>query len=175
METARPKRKPTRLPGFDYGTKGAYFITICTVEMRCTLSSIEPFPPSGVDLPSPQPCLTQQGAIAEKWIKALPLSRRGLFVDLYVIMPNHIHLLLSLAEDVALTEEQSRQTITAAVGWLKYQITHEINKSSKTKGAPFFQRSFYDHIIRNRKDYEEIYKYIEENPKKWQLDKLYTK
>ena len=57
---------------------------------------------------------------------------------------------------------------------MKYHATKEINKLRGTTGEKVFQRSFYDHIIRNRKDYEESYKYIHENPMRWRFDKLYT-
>jgi hypothetical protein len=59
------------------------------------------------------------------------------------------------------------------MGWLKYQITREINGLRGVVGEKIFQRSFYDHVVRNRNDYNEIYKYISENPLRWQLDKLY--
>ena len=65
-------------------------------------------------------------------------------------------------------------TVDAAMGWLKYQATKEINKMRGTIGEKVFQRSFFDHIIRNYDDYQEIYKYIYENPMRWQFDKLYV-
>ena len=65
-------------------------------------------------------------------------------------------------------------TVDAAMGWLKYQATKEINKMRGTIGEKVFQRSFFDHIIRNYDDYQEIYKYIYENPMRWQFDNLYV-
>ena len=66
-------------------------------------------------------------------------------------------------------------TVDMVIGWLKYYLTKEINKMRGTTGEKAFQRSFYDHVVRNRYDYQEIYKYIYENPMKWQFDKLYLK
>lgn len=63
--------------------------------------------------------------------------------------------------------------MTSVVGWLKYQAAKEINVMRNTLGERVFQRSFYDHIVRNRDDYNEIYKYICDNPIRWQYDKLY--
>ena len=64
-------------------------------------------------------------------------------------------------------------TVDTAMGWLKYQITKEINKVRNTKGEKIFQRSFHDHIVRNYDDYCEIRKYIHDNPIRWKYDKLY--
>ena len=87
-------------------------------------------------------------------------------------MPNHIHLLLSVAKDDGRGDPSP--TILEAIGWLKYQATKEINQIRNSSGEKVFQRSFYDHIIRNLDDYQEIHNYICENPAKWQYDKLYT-
>ena len=65
-------------------------------------------------------------------------------------------------------------TVQEVVGWLKYQITKEINNSRNQIGIKIFQRSFYDHIVRNDTDYQEIYNYICENPIRWNIDKLYN-
>jgi hypothetical protein len=60
------------------------------------------------------------------------------------------------------------------MGWLKYQMTKEINQARNTLGEKVFQQSFHDHIVRNRDDYREIYRYIQENPIRWKYDKLYA-
>ena len=87
-------------------------------------------------------------------------------------MPNHIHLLLSVMKDDG--RGNPSPTVDTAMGWLKYQITKEINKLRGTPGEKLLQRSFFDHIIRNQDDYYEIYKYIYENPMRWKLDRFYT-
>ena len=65
-------------------------------------------------------------------------------------------------------------TADTVIGWLKYQSTKEINQLRGSLGDKIFQRSFFDHVVRNRDDYSEIYKYIYENPMRWNDDKLYT-
>jgi REP element-mobilizing transposase RayT len=87
-------------------------------------------------------------------------------------MPNHIHLLLFVAEDDGRGDPSP--TVDGAMGWLKYQMTKEINQARNTLGEKVFQRSFHDHIVRNRDDYREIYRYIQENPIRWKYDKLYA-
>ncbi|MBQ2780914.1 MAG: transposase [Clostridia bacterium] len=165
MEKELPKRKSTRMRCFDYATTGAYFVTICTQNRKNTLSSIV-----GEGFPLPQ--LSRCGEIANKWIRELPKKYKEISVECYVIMPNHIHLLLLWKKEDGRGDPSP--TIVTAIGWLKYQITREINISCHTVGEKVFQRSFYDHVIRSDKDYTEIYQYICENPMRWQLDKLYT-
>ena len=158
------KRKLTRLKNFDYSLSGAYFITICTHRRENILSNI-------VGEGSPLPQLTNYGEISDKWIKKIPEKYNEVSLDNYVIMPNHIHILLSVLKD---GRGNPSPTVNAVIGWLKYHTTKEINKFRGTGGEKIFQRSFYDHIVRNNEDYNEIYKYIYENPIRWKYDKLYT-
>ena len=173
-----PKRKPTRHKEIDYSADGAYFITVCTQDRRPILSRIvggeearsHGHAPVGEGSPLPQ--LSQCGKIVDKWITALPTQYPEISVDSYVIMPNHIHLLL------VLTKEDGRgdpsPTVSAVVGWLKYQITKEIHATQRKSGKKVFQRSFYDHVIRNYDDYYETKKYIAENPARWFYDELFA-
>ena len=165
MEKQLPKRKSPRLKSFDYSTTGAYFITICTQNRKNILSTI-------VGEGSPLPKLSHYGEIADLWIQKLPEKYHEISVDCYVIMPNHIHLLLSVMKDDG--RGNPSPTVDTAMGWLKYQITKEINKLRGTPGEKLLQRSFFDHIIRNQDDYYEIYKYIYENPMRWKLDRFYA-
>ena len=170
MENKLPKRKPTRLENFDYSEKGAYFITICTEHRRNTLSVMKPTY-NIVGEGSPLPHLSQYGVITDSWIQKISGKYPKISVDCYVIMPNHIHLLLSANQNNGRGDPSP--TIDSVVGWLKYHITAEINSLRGKAGEKVFQRSFYDHVVRNRNDYNEIYKYIEENPWRWKLVKLY--
>lgn len=165
MENELPKRKELRLTGFDYSKKGAYFLTICTQNRKNILSTI-------VGEGSPLPQLSRYGEIVDVWVKKISEKYSEISVDCYVIMPNHIHLLLSIAKDGGRGDPSP--TVEAAMGWFKYQATKEINKIRGTTGEKIFQRSFFDHIVRNRDDYYEIYKYICENPARWRFDKLYA-
>ena len=164
MNENLPQRKDLRLKNYDYSTTGVYFITICIEKRRNILSNI-------VGEGSPLPQLTQYGEIVDRWINLITEKYPEIEIDCYVIMPNHIHLLLSL------TNENGRgnpsPTVDSVIGWFKYNATKEINQPRKVAGDKVFQRSYYDHIVRNQKDYEECYKYINENPLKWQFDEWY--
>ncbi len=165
-EKTLPKRKDPRLKGFDYSKTGAYFLTICTQNRKNILSTI------AVGEGSPLPKLSPYGEIVDGWIQKISEKYPEASVDCYVIMPNHIHILLSIVKVDG--RRDPSPTANAVVGWLKYQATKEINKLRGSAGDKIFQRSFFDHIVRNRDDYHEICKYIYENPMRWYYDKLYS-
>ena len=164
-EKTLPERKSPRLKDFDYSKTGAYFLTICTQNRKNILSTI-------VGEGSPLPQLTPCGEIVKKWIQRIPEKYPEATVGCYVIMPNHIHILLSIITDDG--RGNPSPTADTIVGWLKYQSTKEINNLQGSVRERIFQRSFFDHIVRNREDYHEICKYIYENPLRWYHDKLYS-
>ncbi|MBR3995222.1 MAG: hypothetical protein IKL74_04430 [Clostridia bacterium] len=87
-----PKRKRTRLKGYDYSLPGSYFITICTKDKKHLLSEIT----VGQGLAPAENRLTIYGFIAKEQIEALEKRYNNITVDKYVIMPNHIHILFSI-------------------------------------------------------------------------------
>ncbi len=166
-EKELPKRKPTRLKGFDYNATGAYFITLCTDKRRQILSRIVGGDVLGatknVEL---LPC----GTVADKCIKQMNEFYGNLSVDSYVIMPNHIHLVLFVRKDGSpRTSTPTRQT-----SFVSHFVSTFKRFCNKEYGGNIWQRGFYDHVIRGREDYEEIVKYIYENPMRWYYDELYT-
>lgn len=163
-----PRRKPNRLSGYDYSTAGTYFITICTQNRECSLSRIiDMYADVGDGFPVPQ--LTEAGIISDKYIKSIHDKFPNVTVENYVIMPNHIHMILYLTNGTG----DLSPTIGNIIGWFKYAVTKEINNIQNLSPAKFFQRSFHDHIIRNDKEFQMIYKYIDENPINWETDCFY--
>ena len=158
METIK-LRKPTRLKDFDYSSKGAYFITICTEKRINYLSQIE----------SEKIILTPIGQRVEEQIIALKKRYKSLKILTYVIMPNHIHLLLEIYEEGGASPSP---TITDIICAFKSLVSKIVKKEYSI--AKLFQRSFYDHVIRNENDYLIKLNYILENPIKWTLDELYN-
>ena len=174
-DTNYPKRKPLRLKNYDYSTPGAYFITICTAGKRCCLSTIWMPGPSthatvGDGLARPVVKLTNVGSIVERQIEDIPKRFPTVSVDAYVIMPNHVHLLLSLHGDAG--RASPSPTVGDVVRVLK-SLTMRQARPYWDNG-PLFQRFFYDHIVRNEKDYGEVWAYIEENPLRWAEDSLFA-
>ena len=172
--TDLPSRKSPRLKELNYSSAGAYFITVCTQNRKNTLSVIPNInvPQFSVGEGFPLPQLTLTGAITEKWIQNISEKYPQITVDCYTVMPNHFHLLLSVAEHSGRGDPSP--TVETVIGWLKYQITKEVNRRAGESGRKVFQRSFYDHVVRNETDYLEITRYILENPLRWHFDKLYT-
>ena len=171
MDKNLPKRKAMRLKNFDYSSTGAYFITICTHNRKCMLSQIV-----GAIHESPETVLTEYGKIVDEIIKNVS-ERCKVTIDRYIIMPNHIHLLIVITdtEELRAIREsplRGRSVISKAIGYVKMNASKEIhNRFGKTN---LWQRGFHDHIIRDRNDYEKIAKYIDENPMRWYYDELYA-
>lgn len=168
-----PKRKKNRLRGYDYSSSGAYFITICTKNRACILSSV------AVGDGSPVPLLKDTGKIVDDYIKLIPKKYPFAHIDKYVIMPNHIHFILTIEKgesfDYGLrgTGNPSPTTVGEIIGWFKYQTTKCVNEKRKTIGQHIWQRSYHDHIIRNDEGYRDIYSYIDINPAIWEKDIFY--
>ena len=153
------QRKPTRLFDVDYSSGGTFFLTICTKGRAGILSQIVG---ENVEL---MPC----GKVAEKYLIQLNEFYEELSVEYYVIMPNHIHLLLEVAErEERVLDGTARQhsAVSSFVSTFKRFCNKEI-------GENIWQTSFYDHIVRDAKDYERHVNYILENPARWQLDDLH--
>jgi len=165
-EKELPKRKQTRAQNFDYNSTGVYFITICTENRQKVLSWIV----GGDVLDAPKNVeLLPHGKIAEKYIHQLNNFYEDITVDQYVIMPNHIHIMLLVRDDGASrTSPPTKQH--SAVSRFVSTFKRFCNKEY---GENIWQRGFYDHIIRNREDYEEHLRYIHENPTNWYYDELY--
>lgn len=163
-DVEKPERKPNRLKEYDYSQPGAYFVTICT-RNREKLFWMEHV---GADIIRPETpvcaLLSEYGKIAERAIRAIPEHYSGVAADQYVVMPNHIHIIVRISETGG--RMISAPTLSTVIGQLKRSIAKQI-------GRPVWQRSFYDHIIRNDDDYRTIWEYIENNPAKWKEDRFY--
>ncbi len=160
-----PERKQIRLPAYDYSAPGAYFVTVCTQGRRCILSDIVAGADEGV---GPSLHLSDLGRIVEKHL--LSTDRiHGLRVDKYVIMPNHVHMILFIekADGPPRASALTGALIPNAIGAWKRLIHREA-------GQRVFQRSYHDHVIRCENDYREIREYIDNNPAKWVEDRYYT-
>ena len=170
-EKELPQRKRLRLKNFDYSTPGAYFVTVCTHNRKCTLSRVV-----GAIHESPEIQLTEYGKIVDRLINTIPRQSLAT-IDRYVIMPNHIHLVIMITDSDELraireSPLRGRSVISKIIGYIKMNASKEIH--NRYGNEMVWQRGFHDHIIRNRNDYEKISKYIFENPIIWQYDCFYT-
>ena len=164
MENTLPKRKHPRLKTYDYSTSGAYFITVCAHNRRCLFAKI-----IGHEYDSAEIQYSPHGKIAREQLFLLEERYPSLKVDQFVIMPNHIHAIFILEETAGASPRPTIQEIVCAY---KSLTTRACKKAFPTEKV--FQTSFYDHVIRGQEDYLEIAEYIANNPKQWELDKLYA-
>ena len=152
----QPVRKDIRLKGWDYSNRSCYHVTVCTHEGRLLLSTISD------DTYSIE--LTDIGECVQQAIEQAQLRYPSVLVENYVIMPNHIHLLLAIDEcDV---------TLGRFMGFMKSYATRSVRKTHP--GIVLWQRNYYDRIIRKDEDFFEVWKYIDENPIKWASDDYYA-
>jgi REP element-mobilizing transposase RayT len=187
------KRRSIRLKGYDYSQAGLYFITICCENRICRFGKIE----------NNEMILNEYGIIAyNEWVK-LAERFQNFELDVFQIMPNHIHAIIALNDTVRATLAVAQNdavapvrvslvdtqndaviragaspapTISDIVGAYKSLVSNACLKIYKSKNetmGKLWQRNYYEHIIRNEKAYENIANYIINNPAKWQEDKFY--
>ncbi len=150
-----PVRRHPRLKSYDYSQPGYYYVTIHIQAGGELLSRIKP----------QKIMLTTAGKIAYQQL--LDLERRYPYVkiDKFVVMPTHIHAILILSGEVT----EKRPGLNEIVRTFKSMTTRMYNQSCNTPGKILFQSSFYETVIRDERTYQEIWRYIHENPAKWLL------
>ena len=161
------KRKNIRLSQYDYSQPGGYYITVCSQDRKCIFSSIQ----QSTEIERSGVILTELGEIAENVLRTLP-DQYGFLLDAYVIMPNHIHMVLIKEKNI----EEKQKTVGQFVGAFKSLVTNYWCKICNARGitaGKLWQRNYYGHILRNQADHLEKIKYIDENPDKWAGDELY--
>ena len=162
------KRKLPRLKDFDYSTPGAYFITICTHNKKCIFGRIHP-----VDaLTEAITDLSAIGEIAKHHLLDIESHYDNITLDNWVIMPNHIHMLVHIHERKQFSPTP-KFDISNIIGKFKAAVTRSVRKAIQSP-PKVWQTSFYDHIVRNENDYQMIWQYIRGNPNKWIEDCFYT-
>ena len=150
MMSEFPKRKQIRLKDFDYSQNGCYFVTICTKDRKNLF-----WEPVGADIIRPN--LSGYGKIVNTAIHAIALHYPNIKIGEYVIMPDHIHMILIISN-----EENGRiisaptKSLSTVIGQMKRWISKEI-------GFSVWQKSYYEHVIRNEADYIAKAEYIINN------------
>jgi REP element-mobilizing transposase RayT len=157
-----------------------YFVTICTHGRECVLGEV-------VD---GRVTLSPFGEVADECWRDLPSHFPGLLLDQFTTMPNHVHGILVLvgATHASPLHVDSRvsplpvvtpahgprpSSVGAVVGSFKSATTRRVNRIRGTPEASFWQRGYYEHVIRDEGDLDEIRAYILQNPLRWELDENY--
>ena len=153
-----PKRKPNRLQGYDYSENGAYFITVCTKDRAKLFGEIT------VGAASCRPQLNDVGKIVETEISRLSTTYDGARIDCHIVMPNHVHMIIVIQNVIG--RQNAAPTVSRMMNQWKRTISIKVGYSP-------WQKSFYDHIIRDDKEYSRIVEYIENNPANWEKDRFF--
>ncbi|MBW4473695.1 MAG: transposase [Stenomitos rutilans HA7619-LM2] len=172
-------RRSICLKGYDYASAGMWFITICTYQRQCLFGEI-----SGGEMQ-----LSKIGEIAESCWQAIPDHFPKVQLDQFVVMPNHLHGIISTADTCrgmalpcpypTIRPEERRfgkpiaGSLSTIVGSFKSVATKQINLLRKAPGTPAWQRNYYEHIVRNEASLQYLRQYIQNNPLSWQEDQLH--
>jgi REP element-mobilizing transposase RayT len=159
----KPNRRSIRLQGYDYSQAGGYFVTICTKNRKSIFGEIG----NGIIQ------LNESGLIIEATCQWLSQQYTYVLLDTWVVMPNHFHGILFILNDCrggSRTAPTRRKPLGRLIGAFKTVSTKKFNELHGTSGQPIWQRNYYEHIIRNELDLEEIREYIQTNPLKWLED-----
>ncbi len=173
-----PQRRNTRLRGYNYSQLGSYFVTICVQHHQCIYGPI-------ID---GKMQLNELGRIAIEWWNKIQQHYSSVKTDDYVIMPNHLHGIITLKPVGARSPRPNNTSPSVGarsprpkdppslgkiVAYFKYQSTKHINQKHNTPGTRIWQRNYHDHIIRDDNDLQRLRQYIQNNPMKWELDKFH--
>ena len=175
---AQPKRKHPRLSGYDYSQNGAYFVTLCTKDRRCVLSEVVAAcdGPVGRGLAPAVPRLLPAGWIVEETLCELPNRFLDLRIEKAVIMPNHVHLLLTPAAAGASPRPTGERhtSIVDVMRAFKSLTTRRWNRLTGNMGKTLWQTSYHDHVVRDDNDFLNHWSYIDQNPLRWAEDEYYV-
>ena len=167
-------RHSIRLPGHDYSQEGAYYITICTYNRQNLFGEIV----------NNEMILNEYGEIVQyEWYYSVHIRNEiELFENEFIVMPNHIHGIVRIIDNVGATgwsplQQQLgrphgplKKSLSSFVAGFKSSVTKQINQIRQTPGIPVWQRNYYEHIIRDTDDLSRIHYYISDNPKNWNND-----
>ncbi len=173
------ERKLTRLKGYDYSHNGYYFVTICTKDREEWFGKVE----------NGKMVLSTSGEVAGNSWAEIPLHFQQIQIDQFSVMPNHVHGILIIEEDMVgnaymrsnqrnafmhSLQDRTKMLLSKIIQQYKATVTRKINS---LEGGLYFgwQKSFYDHVIRNDKSLDNLRQYIINNPLEWELDIENTK
>ncbi|WP_143008109.1 transposase [Acetanaerobacterium elongatum] len=167
-----PQRKLQRLSNYDYSKCGAYFITICTFYRQYLFGRIE----------DGKMVLNDYGTIAQAHLLNIQSHFPMTKLSAYIVMPNHVHLILLLSKETEKLEREKEQfgdttersrpfpTVSTVVGLYKSGVAKQIHEMNPLISV--WQKSFHDHIIRNEQEFQQIREYILANNLNWRDDGL---
>ena len=167
-----PKRQSIRLKDYDYAQPGAYFVTICTHDRRCLWGSVQ----------AGKASLSGLGQIVAECWKDIPTHFPPVGVDIYCVMPNHLHGILMFSETCrgttcrAPTGETERfsqpvsGSLPTVIRTFKAAVTKHVRRMTRISDFRVWQRGYYERVIRDERELELAREYIANNPLGWEED-----
>ena len=166
-------RRSIRLKNYDYTQPGAYFVTVCTYERAPLFGAVA----------DGRMILNPLGQMARQCWLAIPDHFPHTQLDKFVIMPNHVHGIIWIVDDVANVGAKdfsprpsngkrprgTSRTIGSVVRGFKIGVTKWGRRNTDVFSV--WQRNYYEHIIRTERSLNAIRRYIAENPLRWHLDR----
>jgi putative transposase len=180
------RRRSIRLWDHDYSRAGAYYLTLCTQNRECLFG----------DVMEGEMRMNEAGRMADDFIARIPDRYPAITVDCYQVMPNHIHMVLIVADVVgpvsvgAIHElplqrisrsnqvecekrrlQRRAMLIPKCVGFYRMNTAKRVNQMRGVAGVRVWQRNYHEHIIRHQRSLDRIRRYIADNPKNWDRDR----
>jgi REP element-mobilizing transposase RayT len=168
------RRRSSRLKGYDYSRAGAYLVTVCTQGRACLFG----------DVVGGEMRLNAAGRVVEQCWSNIPRHFSHVELDEFVVMPNHVHGIVVIIENVGATHASplrwrrpthpagpKKRSIGAVVGSFKSAVTKRINELRNTPGTSIWQRNYYEHVMRDDASLCRIREYIVQNPLQWEYDR----
>jgi len=177
------RRRSIRLKDYDYSQPGSYFVTLCTHGHECLFG----------DITDGEMVLNDMGIIVHDEILKTESIRDNIEIDKYVIMPNHVHLIVVIylvgangGSPQIIDDQLNRahgcaplhnsrfslkpKSIGSFIAGFKSAATKRINIHRTTPSVSVWQRNYYEHIIRDERELNKIRRYVINNPAKWTYD-----
>jgi REP element-mobilizing transposase RayT len=184
-------RKNIRLTGYDYSHDGVYFITICSHERENIFAQIGVGAPLGTQIyllwtcartyNNQQPVkfiqtiqmeLTEIGKIIDNQWNEIPNQFDSVSLDEFIVMPNHVHCIVIIQKRAQTSSAPTLgHVVRAFKSMCSMEYLHQIKTNGTYKPVKIWQRSYYDHIIRDEESLNKIREYIRNNPETWEEDK----
>ncbi|MCP5104532.1 MAG: transposase [bacterium] len=175
------RRRSLRLQNYDYSKPGAYFVTICVQDRECLLGEIE----------NGEMKLSEVGKVVNAFWPKVRDHFSNVELGQMVVMPNHIHAIIFITRRGGVSPPESTElgvagegaktaplhrdsrlfpTLGKIIAYFKYETTKKINQLRDNPGVKFWQRNYYEHIIRDRSELNKYRRYIQNNPANWEVD-----
>lgn len=179
-DRATHNRQSIRLKGYDYSQEGVYFVTINIKERNASHAKMG-------QIVGEKMALNDIGRIVSEVWQEIPAHFKDVELDSFIIMPDHVHgiiIIKECAEPImhsvstnfknrgAVSEEHGlkRRSLGSIVGSFKAEVSRRVNRIHKMEGVSFWQRNYYERIIRSEYELETVRNYIDNNPANWKKD-----